>query len=74
MPHQINSNCSARGKRNLHAPISSLALLWLCAYGAVLAQKPLLLRYDVADGLANSVVTSIYQDKKVLSGLGRGKA
>lgn len=38
-------------------------LLGWCVWPAV-AQKVLLRRYDVADGLANSVVKSIYQDQK----------
>lgn len=38
-------------------------MLCLCVLPS-LAQKLSLKRYDVADGLANSIVTSIYQDKK----------
>jgi signal transduction histidine kinase/ligand-binding sensor domain-containing protein len=38
-------------------------LLQVCAWPGV-AQTLLFRRYDVSDGLANAVVTSIYQDKK----------
>lgn len=39
-------------------------LVFLCLCLTVQAQKPSLRNYGVADGLANSIVTSIYQDKK----------
>ncbi len=50
-------------KRTIFFLFASSALLCVLAHSAF-AQKLLLRRYDVADGLANSVVTSIYQDKK----------
>lgn len=62
MPHQININYSANEAQKFLALIG--LLFWFCACGAIFAQKPLLQSYDVADGLANSVVTSIYQDEK----------
>lgn len=42
----------------------TVSVLFLSLYVSSFAQKFSLQRYDVADGLANSVVTSIYQDQK----------
>ena len=57
------SNFQMRTKRTILFLFASWALLCVLAHSAF-AQKLLLRRYDVADGLANSTVTAIYQDKK----------
>lgn len=71
MPYQININYSAKGTRNFLVVIG--VLIWLSSYGVVSAQKPLLQHYDVADGLANSSVSSIFQDKKGFVWFGTGE-
>jgi signal transduction histidine kinase/ligand-binding sensor domain-containing protein len=50
-------------KRTIFFLFATSALLCFFVYSTS-AQKLLLRRYDVADGLANSTVTSIYQDTK----------
>jgi signal transduction histidine kinase/ligand-binding sensor domain-containing protein len=52
-----------RTKQNIFSLFIFSALLYLCVFPAF-GQKLWLRRYDVADGLANSKIMSIHQDKK----------